>query len=145
MKRNCVFLEKSLLSLFCHIQGAARVAQEFLNQHLTGITPCLTFLRGCMVSWQLQGLSGLGAGYRHSRNSSSQSEWWGKSVFLGAARFRVPVKLSRSIHRAVPATLVASILWYLCCAAKPVLKEPSAYPKKGSEHQHAVLYPLTRL
>lgn len=63
-------LEESLLSLFCHIQGAAQMAQKFLKQHLVGITPCLT-LHGEL---QVQALSGFGAGYSHSRNSSSQNE-----------------------------------------------------------------------
>ena len=55
-------LEESLLCLFCHLQGAAQVAQEFLNQHLTGIILCLTFVCGCIVSSLVQGLSVLDAG-----------------------------------------------------------------------------------
>lgn len=62
MKWNCIFLEESLLSVFYHLQGAARVAHEFFKQHLTGITLCLTFLGGCIESLLVQGLFGLDAG-----------------------------------------------------------------------------------
>lgn len=55
-------LEESLLCLFCHLQGTVQVAQEFLNPHLTGITLCLTFVRGCIASSLVQDLSVLDAG-----------------------------------------------------------------------------------